>query len=78
MFDELLGFGLMLVLVFLLMFLFACIYGIVWVRTVLGGFSMLFRLIVEVRGRDESDGLFERVIGVLSKEKVYESGYATE
>ena len=74
MFDELLGFGLMLVFVSP----FVCIGGIFWVRTVLEGFLVLFWLIAEVRRRDETDDLFERVIWVPAEEEVYESGYGTE
>jgi len=51
MLNEFLCFGLMLMLVSLLMFLY--------VRTVLKGLFVWFMLIVEVRRRDESDGLFE-------------------
>ena len=76
MFDKLLCFGLVLVLVFLFVFLVG-FDGAVRISAVLEGF-LLFGLIVEVRRGDEPENLFERVFWVFPDEEVYESGYATE
>ena len=74
MFDELLRFGLVFVLVLLFVFLVG-FGGAVQMRAVLEG---LFGFIVEMGRGDESNELFERVFGIFPDEKVYESGYATE
>jgi len=73
MFDKLLGFGLVLALVFLV-----GVGGTVRVGAVLKGLLLLAGLIVEVGRGDESDELFERVFWVFPNEEVYESGYTTE
>ena len=78
MFDELLHFGLLLVLLFVFLVGFG---GAVQMGAVLVGlllFLLLFGLVVEVRRGDETNNLFERVFGVFTDEEVYESGYATE
>lgn len=59
MFNELLRFGFLLVLVILLMILLMSNCGTILVRTVLEGLLVLFRLILEVRRGDEPDGLLE-------------------
>ena len=71
MFNELLRAGLVLAFVFLLVWT----GGILWMRAVLEG---LLRFIVQVRRRDESDGMFKITRWTLSDEEVYESGYGTE
>lgn len=52
MFNEFLGSGLMLMLVFLFMLPLVRTWGTVLMRTILEGFVVLFMFIVEVRRRD--------------------------
>ena len=78
MFDELLRFGLVFVLVLLFVFLVS-FGGAVEMEAILEGlFLLLFGFIVEMGRGDESDELLERVFGIFPDEKVYESRYATE